>query len=359
MRIAVLGAGVISEQYLTNLVRFPDVEVTFVADLDVERARQRAEQFAIPGWGTPDELLAGDSELVVNLTTPAAHHDTTIAALEAGKHVWLEKPLATTVADAKHVVEEARSRGLEVGCAPDTVLGRAVQTGLRRARDGAAGELAWASAAIATAGPQGWHPAPEFLFSPGGGPLLDMGPYYITVLAHAFGAASRIHAVGATAQPTRVIGSGPRQGTEFPVTTPSTIMVLLEYRSGAKAQALFSFDSGVRRTQLEVTGSLGTIVFADPNRFHGDVEVRSSHGADPEVITIPEQDATRGVGVVEMVRAIADGRRPRANADIAAHVVEVMAGAHESMATGRPVEFVDSFEPVEPLPVDWDPFTHR
>lgn len=356
MKVAILGAGAISGRYLENLVRFPELSVEFIADLDVEVARAKAEEFGVPGWGTFDELLAGDCELVVNLTTPAAHHPTTLAALEAGKHVWLEKPLATSVADARHLVERAEELGLTLACAPDTVLGEATQHALRLVADGAVGELSSGLVAFSTAGPQGWHPAPEFLFSPGGGPLWDVGPYYLTCLALAFGPAVRVYANGSTAQPTRVIGSGPRAGTEFAVTTPSTVSVLLEYASGAHAQALFSFDSGVRRAELALTGAGGTVLFADPNQFDGTVEVRPTDGREPLQFVTPDAPATRGIGVLEMARAISEGRRPRAGADLAAHVVEIMEAAFASMEAKNAVPIESTFEGVDPLPTSWTPF---
>lgn len=356
MRIGVLGAGVISKQYLENLTRFPDVEVALVADLDTSRARDRAEAFGVLAWGTSADLLTSDVELVVNLTVPAAHHDTTVAALRAGKHVWLEKPLATNVADARDLVAVAKACGREVGCAPDTVLGAPAQAALRLLADGAAGTPSWGYAQFATEGPQGWHPDPEFLFSPGGGPLLDVGPYYLTMLAHAFGPVARVYAAAATAQQTRTIGAGPRAGTVFPVTAATTLFTTLHFSSGATAQATFSFDSASPHIALEFTGSEGTIVCADPNRFAGDVVVRSAHGAEPQVASFPEATATRGIGVVEMVRAIEAGRRPRANDDVAAHLVEVMAAALTSVERRLPVDVDSSFDPVEPLPEGWDPF---
>lgn len=355
MKVGILGAGVISEQYLTNLIRFPELDVVFVADVAVERARSRAEQFGVPTWGCPQELLDSDTELVVNLTPPQVHYDSTIEVLQSGRHVWLEKPLATSVAHASQLLHMAAGLGLTIGCAPDTLLGRPAQIALHAIASGAIGEPSWAFAAFETAGPQGWHPSPEFLFSPGGGPVMDMGPYYLTFLAHVFGPVVSVQAAGATAQRTRTIGSGPRAGQIFPVTVDSTSMAILEYADRQRATVLFSFDSGVRRAVLEVTGAAGTIVCADPNAFVGTVELRSSVGQEPRIWPTAEAEATRGIGVVDMVRAISGQRPPFASAQMAAHLVEVFAALEASAMSGLPVKIVSRFESVALPPEEWDP----
>lgn len=358
VRIGVLGAGTISEQYLTNLTTFPDLEVTFVADLDVERARQQAERHGVARWGTDTELLASDVEIVVNLTQPAAHLPTGLAVLAAGKHLWVEKPLALTPAAATELLDAARRADRHVAGAPDTFLGAGLQTALRAVADGRIGRPSSALVAFATAGPQRWHPAPEFLFAPGGGPLLDVGPYYLTALVQMLGSVTHVSARGARSQETRTIGDGPRAGTPFPVLVDTTVSALLTFASGAHASATFSFDSGVRRAQLDVTGELGTIVVPDPNRFTGDVVIHSNQGADPTEIPATGTTTSRGIGVVEMARAIAGGRRPRADGTLMAHVVEVMDATLESVASGGTVAIRSTAPECEPLPPDWDPHEH-
>lgn len=355
VRIGVLGAGTISEQYLTNLTSFPDLEVTVVADLDVDRARAQAERHGVPHWGTDAELLASDVEIVVNLTQPSAHLPTGLAVLAAGKHLWVEKPLALDPDAATELLDAARRAGRVVAGAPDTFLGAGLQTALRAVAEGRIGRPSSALAAFATAGPQGWHPSPEFLFSPGGGPVLDVGPYYLTALVQMLGSVTQVSAVGARSQEFRTIGDGPRAGTQFPVLVDTTVSALLRFTSGAHASATFSFDSGVRRAQLDVTGELGTIVVPDPNRFTGDVVIHSNRGAEPVQVPTEGTSTSRGIGVVEMARAIAAGRTPRADGALMAHVVEVMSAVLGAADDGGTRAIASTAPLCPPLPPDWDP----
>lgn len=355
VRVGVLGAGTISEQYLTNLTAFPDLEVTFVADLDGERARAQAERHGVPRWGSDTELLASDVEIVVNLTQPAAHLPTGLAVLEAGKHLWVEKPLALTPDAAAELLAAARRTDRVVAGAPDTFLGAGIQSALRAVAEGRIGRPSSALVAFATAGPQGWHPSPEFLFSPGGGPLLDVGPYYLTALVQMLGSVTEVAALGARSQEFRTIGDGPRAGHRFPVLVDTTVSALLRFASGAHASASFSFDSGVRRAQLDVTGELGTLVVPDPNRFTGEVTIHSNRGAEPVAVPVEGTSTSRGIGVVEMARAIAAGRTPRADGALMAHVVEVMAAILTAVENGGAVAVTSAAPAAAPLPPEWDP----
>lgn len=355
VKIGVLGAGVISDQYLANLVTFPDLEVVFVADVDPKRASTQAAKHGVGASGTVDELLAGSAEVIVNLTPPAAHLDTALAAVGAGKHVWLEKPLTTDLAGATRLLAAADAAGVIVAGAPDTFLGAGIQTALRAAREGIAGELSSAVVAFATAGPQGWHPSPEFLFSDGGGPLMDVGPYYLTALVQLFGPISAVSALGGRAQKQRTIGSGARAGTVFPVTVDTTVSALYEFSSGAHATASFSFDSGIRRATLDVTGDLGTIEVPDPNRFTGDTVYHPSGGGEAQIIPASGTEVTRGIGVVEMARAIRFGTTPRASGQLAAHVLDALTATLESALSRSRVELQTTAPLVEPLAAEWNP----
>ena len=205
--VGVIGAGVISDTYLENLTGFPDLRVLFVADLVPERAAEQAAKHGIPGSGTVNELLdRPDIEIVVNLTVPAAHVEVGLAALDAGKHVWAEKPLAMDRESARKLLDRAKERGLRVASAPDTVLGAGLQTARRAIDEGRIGEPRSALALFQTPGPESWHPAPEFLFEAGGGPLLDMGPYYLTELVQLLGPVRRVTGAGERVRETRVIG---------------------------------------------------------------------------------------------------------------------------------------------------------
>lgn len=355
--VGLIGAGVISDEYLRNLTAFQDLRVLRIADLDLTRAAAQAEKHGVPGSGTVAELLADeDVELVVNLTIPAAHVDVGMAVLDAGKHVWAEKPLALDRESGRKLLNSAAEKGLRVASAPDTVLGASMQTARRAIDEGRIGEPRTGLAILQSPGPESWHPAPEFLFQTGGGPLLDMGPYYLTTLVHFMGPVRRVTGAGGRARDTRVIGSGPRAGTEFPVTVPTTVTALVEFERGGSAQVVLSFDSALRRMLLEFTGTLGAAVLPDPNGFNGTTLVHPL--GTTELVEIPAQGhkATRGNGVLELARAIRAGVPERASGEMAYHVLDTMLAIDESITTGERV-VVESTVAVPPaLPADWDPF---
>jgi predicted dehydrogenase len=234
--VAVVGCGTISSAYLRNMTSFPDLSVLFCADLDIERAKAQAAAFDVPGAGTVAEALAHpEVEIVVNLTVPAAHTVISKAAIDAGQSVWVEKPIALDSASARELMAAADAVGVRIGCAPDTVLGAGLQTVRRLIDSGAIGPPQTGLALMQGPGPERWHPDPEFLFQRGAGPLFDMGPYYLTALAMAFGPAARVAAVSRRGKPTRVIGKGPRAGTRFEVEVPTYVSALIEYEGGANA----------------------------------------------------------------------------------------------------------------------------
>ena len=357
MGVGLIGAGVISDTYLRNLTSFPDLRVLRVADLDLARAAAQAAKYGVPGSGTPAELLADPAiELVVNLTIPAAHVEVGLAALDAGKHVWTEKPLALDRSSARTLLDRAREQGLRVASAPDTVLGAGLQTARRAVDAGRIGEPRTALALFQSPGPESWHPAPEFLFRAGGGPLLDMGPYYLTALVHLLGAVRKVTATSSRAQETRVIGSGPRAGTEFPVTVATTVTALLEFGRGGSAQLILSFDSAVPRTTLEVAGSLGTAVLPDPNAFDGPTVLHRLDQDAPVELDPHGHPASRGTGALELARAIRGGEPERASGLLALHVLDVMQAIEESAAEGASVLVDTKAEAPPALPADWDPY---
>jgi len=356
--IAVVGCGNISKQYLTNLSAFPDVQVLFCADLDLDRAKAQASAYDVPASGSVQQALDHPGvQLVVNLTIPVAHAEVALAAIAAGKHVWNEKPLAPDTAAGRAVLEQAAAAGVRVGCAPDTVLGASIQSAGRLIAAGAIGTPLSALTLLQGAGPESWHPDPEFLFAQGAGPLFDLGPYYLSTLAMLFGPATRVAAVGRKARDTRVIGSGPRAGTEFTVEVPTYTSALAEYASGQTASLLFSWDSPLRRSGfVEITGTEATLAMPDPNQFDG--ELRIYRAGDDEGTAVATQGAAagRGSGVVDMVRGINRGEPHRASGEIALHVLEMMTAIERSGATA-------AFEPIESdfdlpvaLAVEWDPY---
>jgi predicted dehydrogenase len=356
--VAVIGCGNISRQYLANLTRFPDVAVVICADVDPGRAKAQAAAYGVPEWGSAGDALAHPGvQLVVNLTVPAAHAEVTGAAIAAGKHVWSEKPLTLDVGAGRALLGQAEAAGVRVGCAPDTVLGAGLQTARRLIDSGAIGTPLTALTLLQGPGPQSWHPDPEFLFAPGAGPLFDLGPYYLSVLATLFGPARRVAAVGRRPDESRVIGSGPRAGTAFAVAVPTYVAALAEYDAGQAASLLFSWDSPLSRAGfVEITGTEATLAVPDPNRFDGDVRIRRAGDDDWTVLPAEGAAAGRGTGVVDMVRAIRDGTGHRATGEMALHVLEMMTAIERSAASAVFEPVATRFEVPAPLDPQWDPY---
>ena len=355
--VGVIGAGVISDTYLENMTSFPDLEVLFVADLDADRARAQAEAFGVPGHGTVDELLEIDEiEIVVNLTIPAVHAKVSHQIIAAGKHVWSEKPLALDRASGAALLDAARACGLQVACAPDTVLGAGIQTAMRAIDRGDIGEPLTATTMFHVPGPDAWHPNPEFLFARGAGPLFDMGPYYITTLVHAFGAASKVHAVSSKSLSTRTIGSGPRQGTKFSVEVPTHHAALISFSNGQSAQSTFSFQNALPRAGfVEISGTEGTLVLPDPNGFDGDSTLWRFGDEEPTTIAAAGSTYGRGSGVLDLARSLRNGGEVHASGAIAAHVLDVLIAASEAADSGEAVKVASTVEKPTPLPETWNP----
>jgi predicted dehydrogenase len=272
VRIALIGCGDIAGQYLDELVRHPSlVEGTTCADLDVDRARARAAEYGVPRAIEPAVALADDDiEICVNLTPPQAHAAVSLAVLRAGKHVYSEKPLAATLADGIAVMGEAERRGLRVGCAPDSFLSSPMQQARRVVEDGRIGRVVAAFASFAARSVETWHPNPSFFFAPGGGPVLDMGPYYLTVLVSLLGPVAWVSAQGDTLVPERTS----RDGEPLVASTHTHVSGVVAFESGARATVLFSFD--IHRSQLpriELYGTAGSLRLPDPNRYDGAIEL--------------------------------------------------------------------------------------
>ena len=354
--VAVIGAGNISSQYLRNLTRFPDLNVVAIADIDVARAAAAAAEFGVPISGSvPDVLALPEVELAVNLTIPAAHAEVALAAVAAGKHVYGEKPLALDPAAARRVLTEAAARGVRVGNAPDTFLGAGLQSALRAVGSGLIGTPVAAAAAFQSPGPESWHPSPEFLFAHGAGPLFDMGPYYLTALVALLGPVRTVAAAGHKARETRVIGSGPKAGTAFPVEVPTHVTALLEFRDGAGATTTLSFDSPLPRQSIEITGTEATLLLPDPNNFDGSLHLRRRGSKDTEEIPATGTSIGRGIGVLDMARALRTGTAHRASGELALHVLDVMAAIATSAQSAAFEDVPAWTEKLETLPEAWDP----
>ncbi len=354
VRVGLIGCGYISDRYLSNARRFPDFEVVACADAIPERAWERAAQHRVPAVLGVDEMLAApDIEVVLNLTTPDAHATIAQAALDAGKGVYNEKPLALALHDGARLVEMARSRGLRLGAAPDTFLGGGLQTGRALLDDGAIGEPVAATAFMLNHGHEGWHPAPDFYYQPGGGPLFDMGPYYLTALVSLLGPVRRVTGSARTTFPERTIRSEPRAGERIAVAVPTHLAAVLDFASGAIGTLVTSFDVWAANTpRLEIYGSEGSLSLPDPNTFGG--PVRLARACEKrwtrERITRPFTRNSRGLGLADMADALRGGRPHRANGELAYHVLEVMHAVETASRENRHVAITSTCE--RPAPLD-------
>jgi predicted dehydrogenase len=355
--IGIIGAGVISKEYLDNLTSFPDVKVLAIGDLYEDAAAARAAEYGVPAHGGVDAVLSHpDVEIVINLTIPAAHVEVATQAVNAGKHVWSEKPFSLDRESGRALLKVADAAGLRLGCAPDTFLGAGLQTARRMIERGDIGSPLTALTLMQSPGPESWHPNPAFLFQDGAGPLFDIGPYYLTTLVQTFGSIRRVAAFGSKSRETRVIGSGPKAGEEFAVTVPTHVSSILEFDGGESAQSIFSFDSPYKRQGfVEITGTEATIAFPDPNRFDGEVRICAAGSDDWTTVPSVGSTASRGAGVLEMARAIREGRPHRAQGELAFHVLDTMAAIAESIDTRAFIDIESSAAPVPALPEDWDP----
>jgi predicted dehydrogenase len=330
--------------------------VLAVGDVVPEAARLKAAKYDVAAAGDVATVLDNPGvEIVVNLTIPAAHAEVAVQAIAAGKHVWNEKPLALDRVSGEKLLQDAEAAGLRIGCAPDTFLGPGLQTACRFTEQGMIGTPLTALALLQLPGPESWHPNPAFLYAPGAGPLFDLGPYYLTALVQVFGSVSSVAALGSKARERRVIGSGPKAGEEFDVSVPSHVSALIQFESGQSAQAMFSFDSALPRTLLEVNGTDATMLFPDPNYFDGKVSIRRTAGEDWETVANTTAKSFRGTGVLDMARALREGRPHRAPGALAYHVLDTMIAIAESVESRAFVEVGSYVEKPALLPEDWDP----
>lgn len=354
LRAGIIGCGNISEIYLKNLGSFGHVELAGCADLDRSRAEAKAEKHATRAYGV-EELLADPAvDIIVNLTIPQAHADVNRQALLAGKHVYVEKPFAVETEDGLSVLALAKEKGLRVGCAPDTFLGGGIQTCIKLIRDGAIGIPVAATAFMLGGGHERWHPDPAFYYKHGGGPMMDMGPYYLTALIAMLGPIRRISGSAGAAFAERTITSQPRYGEKIQVEVPTHLAGTVDFASGAIGTVIMSFDvpGGHQLPRIEVYGSEGTLSVPDPNTFGGPVLLRRK-GGDRFVetaLTHGYADNSRGLGVDDMARAILEGGPHRANGELACHVLEAMHAFGRSSDTGSHIALSTRCDAPEPLP---------
>lgn len=350
--IGLIGCGVISDAYLRGAQRFPFIEMIACADIHEAASREKAEQYALESMSV-EALLADERiDIVLNLTTPQHHVNVNLAALNAGKHAYSEKPLGTSLAEAEQLLEATSRTGLKVGCAPDTFLGGAHQTARKVIDSGSIGDAVAGTAFMMVPGHERWHPNPDFYYQPGGGPLMDMGPYYITDLINLLGPVSAVFGTAKVTRPTRTIGSGPREGETVSVETTTHISAILSFVNGAEITLVNSFDVHKHdHKPIEIYGTKGSMIVADPNNFEGDILVSDGAGDWSKVDqTHHYGDGNyRIIGLADMAEAIIKGHSHRASLELALHVLEIMESILVSAETGQSVRLKYQCEQALPL----------
>lgn len=388
IRVGVVGIGDISDVYLNNLKKYDAVELVACAARNLDKAQRKAAQHGIPkAYASAMELIADpDVDLLLNLTTPAAHFEYNLAALRAGKHVYTEKPLAMNYAEGKQLVELAREKGLYLGCAPDTFLGARLQNCRELLDAGKLGRITAGGAYVVSHGHEWHHPSPDFFYQPGAGPLYDIAPYYMTALLSLLGPVRRVCAMANCAERTRIIPTGDKKGNPIAVNVDTHVTGTLEFVSGAIVTLTASFDVwDSELPRIELYGTEGTLLLRDidplagPNFFGGDTLLRTKEryrwqdaARSPRFVDVPWEIAEnkhpfgsvshaenpRGIGLVDLVYALRAGRPARASGEMALHSLEIMDGMMLSAQEHRFYELETTFARPAPLPLDFPASEH-
>ena len=353
--VGVIGCGNISNIYFETAKRMDILHVAACADLDMARAEAKAAEHGIARALTPEQLLADpDIQIVINLTIPAAHYEVCQAALDAGKHIYVEKPLSLTREQGRALLQTAADKGLRVGGSPDTFLGAGLQTCRKLIDDGAIGQPVAATAFMLSRGVENWHPNPIFYYKPGGGPMFDMGPYYLTALISLLGPIRRVTGSAQMLFPERQITSQPLSGQTIVVETPTHIAGVMDFVSGAVGTIITSFDTWAGNLPpIEIHGSLGSLSVPDPNNFDGVVKLYRDGEWKEVPLTHGYAENSRGLGVADMAYAIAEGRPHRASGDLTYHVLDAMHGFLDASESGRHYLMESAGVRPEALPEKW------
>jgi len=343
-RIGVAGIGNISGIYLGNLTGMfgRRVKLSAVADIIPARAEKAASSYGLKAFGSVAEMVnSGEIDIVLNITPPKLHYEVALTAVNAGKHVYNEKPVCSKREEAAHLIKAAAEKGVRVGGAPDTFMGAGLQTCRKLIDDGWIGAPVAATAVMMKRGPEHWHPDPEFFYKDGGGPMFDMGPYYITAMVSLLGHVSRVSGSAKITSPVRTITNKQQYGAVINVEVPTHIAGVLDFASGAVGTIVTSFDVYSHTLPfIEIYGTEGTLKVPDPNTFGGPVIVRRF--SDEEWYKIPllkaYSDNSRGLGITDMAEAIEEGRPHRASAEMAYHVLDIMQGIHDASSAGKHIK---------------------
>ncbi len=378
LKLGVVGCGVICKVYMGNITKSPWVEVVAVADMFLEKAREMAQEFGIPKVLEPDELLTDpEVEMVINLTIPKAHFEINMAALNAGKHVYCEKPLAMSFEDARRSLALAEEKGLMLGCAPDTILGSPLQTCLKIIEEGWIGMPLAATTNFMCSGHELWHPNPEFFYKPGGCPMMDIGPYYVTAMVMLLGAVSKVGCFAKKSFDKRIVRSAPNAGQVIDVLTYTHYSGIMEFQGGVIANINTSYDVWMSNLPfLEIYGSAGVLIVPDPNFFQGEVKIFRGESMVDAIKGLPmsdqlekihsdemhdyfriipqpyhvDQGNLRGLGVVDMAKSLVENRPHRMSAELACHVTEVLSSFGVSASEERIVRMSSGYNGMQRLP---------
>lgn len=340
MRIGVAGIGNISKIYLDNLtVMFgKKVKLTAVTDIEFDRAEKAAEDYSVKSYKCFDEMLKGDVDIILNITPPEYHYEIALAAIKAGKHIYNEKPLCAKREEAEEILKLAKEKGVRVGGAPDTFLGAGLQTCRKIIDDGWIGTPVAATAFMLNRGPEHWHPAPDFFYKDGGGPMFDMGPYYLTALISLLGPVSRVCGSTRISMPTRTITNQHQFGKTINVEVPTHIAGILDFKNGVVGTLITSFDVYSHSLPcIEIYGTEGTLRVPDPNTFGDPIFVKRFREEEWYKMPLFQgfSENSRGLGITEMAIAIKEDRPHRASGELTFHVLDIMQSLHDASAKGR------------------------
>ena len=352
-KVGVIGCGNISDAYFKTAKTFTSIEYSYCADLNMEAAKAKEELYGSKAVSV-EELLAKDEvKIVLNLTTPQVHAKVNIMALEAGKHVYAEKPFALSIEEGAPVIELAKKKNLRLGSAPDTFLGGGLQTARKLLDENWIGTPVSGTAFMMCPGHESWHPAPEFYYLKGGGPLFDMGPYYITALINLLGPVKKVTSINGRGLEERICTSADRLGDKLPVEIDTHVAGLLEFECGTIITLIMSFDIIKSSCPcLELHGTTGSLSIPDPNTFGGPVKF-AKFLSDWREVPIPfgYTDNMRSIGLADMAEAIRGERKHRCSGELAFHVLEIMCALEKSAAEEKHIYLESSCERPDALPL--------
>ena len=346
MKVGVIGCGNIADIYFKNSKQyFNNFEIVACADIKEEASKSYAEKYNVRQLSVEDILADKEVEFIINLTIPNVHYEVSKSIIESKKHSYSEKPLSIEFDDGNKLNELAKDNNVYVGCAPDTFLGAGIQTARKLIDENAIGKVQLGSISMAVPGHEIWHPNPDFYYQYGGGPILDMGPYYFTALVNLLGPVVNVDSKIKSVYEKRVIGSGDRKDQEINVDIPTSIISHLEFKSGALIDTFFSFDIWKHnKSHIELYGDKGSINVPDPNMFGGQLLMCTAKGEEWESISTSHMNLGkhnieknhervnenpiianyRGIGVSEMINSIEKGKKNRCSGELSLHVLDIM-----------------------------------